>query len=230
MQVAFTTNAVASSPGVPIKSRRKSSIRRDGRFILQTSAMTWEILMFVLKEEGVPPSRYERDLKDATQIVDDCHFLKAVEMAKEATRVLLKENGDEMRQLSTVLNISDDHLYSSYQAMAQSALGSDVRWGRIVALMTFTGIVAVRLVDVGEVDKLESVLGWERTILIENCYDWITSCGGWVSQCTQLDNLHRLCMACVHLYFRRYLKYIYIHLHDHSDAMCMCMELSMSTR
>ena len=185
MQVALNTGLVSNSPNMPArpKSRRRSSIRRelDALFLAQTSAMTWEILVFVLNEEGVCPNLYEQKLRHARQTPDDHHFQKAVEAAKAACKILLSDNGDEMRQLSTALDTSDELLYSSYHTMAQSAIGSEVRWGRIVALMTFTGIMAAHLVQVNEVDKVESLLGWERTFVCENCYDWIQSCGGWVS-------------------------------------------------
>ena len=198
MQAALTTNIVT---GISATSR--------GRFVSQTYAMTWEVLHFVLKEEGICPSRYERDLRNATQVVDDFHFQKAVETAKEISKSLLNDNGDAMRQLSPVLYTSNDHLYRWYRDMAQSTLGSEICWGRIVALMTFTGIVAARLVEVGEIDMLESVLGWERTFLSEQCYDWITSCGGWVNRCTQPNKPARgLWRACTQHGLTRHIVYI----------------------
>lgn len=174
---------IAEGQSMPTKPRSAEVIKRDHLFVLQTSAVTWEILLFVLTEEGVCRDIVERELRNVKPqaAIDDLSFQKAVDAIKEATRLLLSDKGDEMRQLSTVLNTSDDQLYSSYQAMARSAIGSDIRWGRIVALMGFTGIMAARLAKEHEVEKVESLLGWERTFICENCYDWIEACGGWVS-------------------------------------------------
>ena len=183
---ALRTGLVSQGQSMPTKprsSRSAEAVRRDDQFVLQTSAVTWEILLFVLTEEGVSRDLFERELRNSKPqvTVDDHSFLKAVDTIRDATKLLLRDNGDEMRQLSTALNTSDGHLYSSYLAMARSAIGSDIRWGRIVALMGFTGIVAARLAKEHEAEKVGSLLGWERTFMCETCHDWIEDCGGWVS-------------------------------------------------
>ena len=151
-----------------------TSRRRRSDTDIATQVVTLEILHFLLQEEGVEYNGF-------TPNCDDPQLTKTVETLKAMSRNMLVEYGAEMRQLCCSLDLSDEQFYGTYCAVAENTLGSDIRWGRIVSLMTFTGLLAALLMQRGQTRKVESLLGWEREFICNRCHDWIEERGGWVS-------------------------------------------------
>lgn len=158
-----------SGTGTTIPSRRRRSDTDKA-----TQVVTQEILDFLLHEEGIEYNGF-------TPSSDEPQLAKTVETLKALSRNMLVEYGAEMRQLCFSLDLSDEQFYGTYCAVAENTLGSDIRWGRIVSLMTFTGLLAAFLMRTGQKRKVESLLGWEREFISSRCHAWIEEHGGWVS-------------------------------------------------
>ena len=107
--------------------------------------------------------------------------LAMIGIVKALSKSMLKEYGPEMRQLCTKPDLSDEQIYTSYCTVMENTLGSGIRWGRIVSLMTFTGLLAAFLIKRQQQCKVESLLEWERTFINTRCRAWIEEQGGWVS-------------------------------------------------
>lgn len=138
------------------------------------------MLCFVLREEGIEQVGGRRL---SASFSDEPQLAKVVETLKIMSSTMLEEYGTEMRQLCDTLDLTDEHFYSTYCSVAENTLGSDVSLGRVISLMTFTGLLAAHLVKRSQECKVESLLGWERTFINNKCLKWINDHhGGWVSR------------------------------------------------
>ena len=157
-----------------LPTKRRS---RNDEFSNGVNVVTQELLRFVLKEEGV---EYGSSSKYSTAKCDE--LAKALEALKNMSGTMLKDYGSEMRQLCSTLDLSDEQFYSTYCLVAENSLGyPDISVGRIVSLITFTGLLASHLIQLGQECKVESLLGWERTFIHNKCQACIEGHGGWVS-------------------------------------------------
>ena len=172
MASVMSVNNYDAKTSHPMKRRSKS----DTEFSNGVNFVTLEMLLFVLKEEGVEygSSKY------STVKCDE--LAKALEALKTMSGTMLKDYGSEMRQLCSTLDLSDEQFYSTYCLVAENSLGyPDISVGRIVSLITFTGLLASHLIQLGQECKVESLLGWERTFIHNKCQAYIEGHGGWVS-------------------------------------------------
>ena len=159
---------------LPAKPRRSKS---DVEFSTGVNVVTLEMLLFVLHEEGV---EYRSSSKYSTSTNDE--LAKTLEALKFMSKSMLKDYGPEMRQLCGTLDLTDEQFYTTYCLVAENSLGHpDISVGRIVSLMTFTGLLASYLIQRGQDCKVESLLGWERVYINSKCQPCIEGQGGWVS-------------------------------------------------
>lgn len=110
----------------------------------------------MLHEEGIEYNGFTKNCDDPQLHV----AAKSVETLKAICRNILVEHGTEMRQLCCSLDVSDEQLYGTYCAVAENTLGLilDISLGRIVALMTFTGLLAALLMQRNQPRKVELIL------------------------------------------------------------------------
>lgn len=136
-----------------------------------------EMLRCVLREEGI---EYRNGISSSAPMCVDDQLSKILEAVQTMVKSILKDNGAEMRSFCRNLDLSDGQFYATYRAVAQNTLESDIRWGRIVSLMTFSGFLAARLIETCQERKVESLLGWEREYISDRCHAWIEMRAGWV--------------------------------------------------
>ena len=56
-----------------------------------------------------------------------------------------------------------------------------INWGRVVALLAFSGSVAAQCVEKEMPFLVDSVIDWTTTYISTNLASWIHDNGGWVS-------------------------------------------------
>ncbi|KAL5515528.1 hypothetical protein EMCRGX_G000705 [Ephydatia muelleri] len=175
MASVVPVNNYDAKTSLPAKRRSRNDITE---FSNGVNVVTLELLLFVLKEEGVEYS--SSSSKYSTSKCDE--LAKALEALKTMSGTMLKDYGSEMRPLCSTLDLSDEQFYSTYCLVAENSLGyPDISVGRIVSLMTFTGLLASHLIQLGQECKVESLLGWERTFIHNKCQAYIEGHGGWKS-------------------------------------------------
>lgn len=152
--------------------KRKSDIEAD------TAVVVREVMLYVIHEEGVEIPRCSNCFAPKA---DEPQLLKPVDVLKGMSKSMLMEYGSEMRCLCSNLDVSDEHFYVTYRTVVENTLGSDLNWGRIVSLMTFTGLLAAFLIQRGQERKVESLLGWQKLYINDRCHAWLEKHGGWVS-------------------------------------------------
>eukprot|EP00731_Ephydatia_muelleri_P038823 Em0928g2a len=124
--------------------KRKSDIEAD------TAVVVREVMLYVIHEEGVEIPRCSNCFAPKA---DEPQLLKPVDVLKGMSKSMLMEYGSEMRCLCSNLDVSDEHFYVTYRTVVENTLGSDLNWGRIVSLMTFTGLLAAFLIQRGQERK-----------------------------------------------------------------------------
>lgn len=88
---------------------------------------------------------------------------------------------DEFDDMVSQLNITPDMAYPTFLAVAQELFIDGINWGRVVALITFGGAIAIECVDKDMEHLVDSIHDWVSTYITSNLDQWITSHGGWVS-------------------------------------------------
>ena len=84
---------------------------------------------------------------------------------------------DEMcEQLDITLNTA----YPTFHAVANELFGNGVNWGRIVALFTFGGSLAVKCFEKQMPLLVDSIVDWMSIYIKNNLNQWIESQNGWV--------------------------------------------------
>ena len=171
-------NSYDAQSALPTKKHSKS----NKEFSTAVDVVTLEMMLFLLQEEGVKCRSSIESLSPNDELREQLTKAIAIEALKSMSKNMLKDYGPEMRQLCGTLDLSDEQFYATYCSVAGNSLGyPDISMGRIVSLMTFTGLLASHLIKRGEDCKVERLLGWERMFIANKCQPCIEGLGGWVS-------------------------------------------------
>ena len=58
---------------------------------------------------------------------------------------------------------------------------SHIKWGHIIALLVFAGIVAIRSVECQSPETVDCIISWVTNFFDNELSCWLTKQGGWVS-------------------------------------------------
>ena len=104
------------------------------------------------------------------------------------------------RDFDSQLQITASTAYSTFIEVAQELFKDGINWGRIVALFTFGGSMAVECMIKQLEHLVDSIYDWVSTYITENLEGWISNHNGWVSlrEATGL-NLLNLSLLSIHV-------------------------------
>ncbi|KAK3103484.1 hypothetical protein FSP39_019575 [Pinctada imbricata] len=102
-------------------------------------------------------------------------------------QVLMREKGDDFEEryqaqfqdLVEQLHITQNTAYSMFKSIVEELFSGGINWGRIVALFAFGGSLAVRCVETGMPNLVESVVEWITIYIEQHLQTWIIQHGGW---------------------------------------------------
>ena len=78
------------------------------------------------------------------------------------------------------LHITPDTAQMTYFAIVQELFHDGVNWGRVVALFSFSGCLAVHCVQKEMPAVVDHILEWTSAFLDHRLNSWINQHGGWV--------------------------------------------------
>ena len=78
------------------------------------------------------------------------------------------------------LHITPDTAQMTYFAIVQELFHDGINWGRVVALFSFSGCLAVHCVQREMPAVVDQILEWTRAFVDNRLNSWINQHGGWV--------------------------------------------------
>ncbi len=79
--------------------------------------------------------------------------------------------------------------YITFQKIAQEILEGKIVWGKIVALCTFGGVLAVRCIHDGKEHFVSEIADWIGVFIEAHLHSWIQYHGGWKGITTYYDSI-----------------------------------------
>ncbi|WAQ95074.1 B2CL2-like protein [Mya arenaria] len=90
-----------------------------------------------------------------------------------------KRYSREFNDMVEQLHINPDIAYSTFIAVAQELFIDGINWGRIVALFTFGGSIAIECMLKRMEHLVDSIYEWVSTYVRDHLEDWISTHNGW---------------------------------------------------
>lgn len=91
------------------------------------------------------------------------------------------EYPDLFESACTKLGITPATASTTFDSVAKEIFQTGTNWGRIVALFTFSGVVAHHFVVMDRPEMVPHVLEWIVNFIADHLLQWIRENGGWVS-------------------------------------------------
>lgn len=91
------------------------------------------------------------------------------------------------QQICFKVDLSDFYqAKKNFESIAEEIFSTEVNWGRIVSLITFTGVVAHHFVEQERPIMVSEVIQWLLQFIRRRLIHWIIENGGWVCEFTNL--------------------------------------------
>ena len=85
------------------------------------------------------------------------------------------------QQMCNQLHITPNTAYPTFMAIVNELFSDGVKWGRIVALFSFGGSLAVQCVEKEMPPLVDQIVDWITGYVENHLQSWIDEHGGWVS-------------------------------------------------
>lgn len=95
---------------------------------------------------------------------------------------------DRFDDMCDQLHVTPNTAYPTFLAVINELFVDGVKWGRIVALFSFGGALAVRAIENDMPELVDNIVEWVTKYLDNNLSQWIANHDGWVSNFTLLDH------------------------------------------
>ena len=95
----------------------------------------------------------------------------------------LEEQHEQLfQQICFKVDLSDLQARRNFHRIAEEMFATDVNWGRIVSLITFTGVVAHHFVEQEQPEMVCELIQWLLEFIRVHLITWIIERGGWVCE------------------------------------------------
>ncbi|XP_046342219.1 bcl-2-like protein 2 [Haliotis cracherodii] len=85
----------------------------------------------------------------------------------------------QFEEMGNQLHITPTTAYPTFHAIVNELFADGVNWGRVVALFTFGGSLAVRCFEQDMPQIVDSIIDWVSTYADNNLSQWISGQSGW---------------------------------------------------
>ena len=114
-----------------------------------------------------------------------CPELPAVPSKVERAMRLLGEEFESrytevFQEMCNQLHITPNNAQPTFVAIVNELFSDGIKWGRIVALFSFGGSLAVQCVEKEMPPLVDNVVEWVTNYVDTNLLSWIQENGGWV--------------------------------------------------
>lgn len=149
---------------------------------VQNAFLVRHLIRRNLNRDKVHVNGYLVNRIDSSQAAcGDDRFNDAVKTLERANDSFMARHKDDVMKLVLDLDTSDGQLHSEFLKSAGQVV-DEIRWGRISSLFFLTSLLAERLINEKQGDKVESLGKWLVQFLNDNVSHWIAHRGGWVSR------------------------------------------------
>ena len=105
-----------------------------------------------------------------------------VEMTMRALGQEFENRYSEVFQgMCNQLHISPDTAHPTFLAIVNELFSDGIKWGRVVALFSFGGSLAVQCVEKEMPPLVDQIVDWVADYVDQHLISWIIEQGGWVS-------------------------------------------------
>lgn len=171
----------------PITERRKippirptSPVQGNPEFTQQTKEIIHETFYSLLLDQGVRLNGYTAGTREPGHFSSEANR-KAYHGLKAACRHFMTLHSKELVDRVEQLDISDSTLCSTFHKAMFAMFADDVNWGRIVAVICFSVLVAMKAYQSSNYVTIQSIEGWLITFISGNLQPFISKHKGWVS-------------------------------------------------
>ena len=84
------------------------------------------------------------------------------------------------QQICYKVDLSQFQAHESFEEIAKEIFGTGINWGRIVSLITFTGVIAHHFIEQERPQMVSEVVEWLLDFIRVHLSKWIIEHGGWV--------------------------------------------------
>jgi hypothetical protein len=155
-------------------------------FIQQTKEIIHETFHALLLDHGVKINGYMTGVTEPS-FTSEVNARAYVGL-KGACRHLIKLHNSELMYRVEELDLSDTTLCSTFHKAIYAMFVDDINWGRIVALICFSVLVAVKAYRSDRFVMIHSVEGWLTTFIVDNLHQYISKHKGWAAVPDKFSN------------------------------------------
>ncbi len=101
------------------------------------------------------------------------------QLINKITDRFANERREQLEEICFELQITSESLQETFQTITSEIFRSDIKWGRIVSFIAFSGAVSLYCAEHDMQSKVNDVLQWTEDLVAEKLSDWISSNGGW---------------------------------------------------
>lgn len=90
-----------------------------------------------------------------------------------------EERREQLEEICFELQISKDNIKETFDTMVDEIFADEIKWGRIVTFIAFSGALAGYCADHSLRDLIQSIIDWTESVMQKQLAGWISSHGGW---------------------------------------------------
>eukprot|EP00118_Oscarella_pearsei_P024560 m.306317 g.306317 ORF g.306317 m.306317 type:complete len:208 (+) comp41146_c0_seq1:84-707(+) len=130
---------------------------------------------FQMKRKG----RFSRE--KVKELLGDCTSPNpSVSMVLQEVASKLEDDNEELfGQMCEKLQITTATVYATFVGVVKELFNTGINWGRVVALIAFSGALAIHCAQTDMENKVGKVIDWTALYVVWNLEDWIKNSGGW---------------------------------------------------
>ena len=108
------------------------------------------------------------------------------------------------QEMADQIHITPNTAHNTFTAIVNELFSDGIKWGRIVALFSFGGSLAMQCIEKEMPVLVDQIVDWVTNYVDNNLASWITQHGGWVSNILKFDLFYIFlqlgkCCRCGHL-------------------------------
>lgn len=104
-----------------------------------------------------------------------------------------QERREQLEEICFELQISKDNVKETFDTMVDEIFADEIKWGRIVTFIAFSGALAGYCADHRLKDLIQNIIQWTESVMQNQLAGWITSHGGWEAFLDHFDTARSSC-------------------------------------
>ncbi|CAH1781043.1 unnamed protein product [Owenia fusiformis] len=104
---------------------------------------------------------------------------QATQMMRKLGDKFQERYGEVFEEMTNQLHVTPSTSHSTFTAIADELFQDGVKWGRVVALVAFSGSFAVKCVELGLPKLVDEIREWTSKYINKNLAEWMNKNEGW---------------------------------------------------